>query len=212
MIRLYDYVLSANCYKVRLMLGFLGVEYETVAVDFHPGREHQSDAFKAINPMGHIPVLDDDGFVLRDAHAIVLYLARAHDAGGFWYPVDDARQVGEAHQWISFAEALMPTAAAARLAVNLGYDLDVARARDGAHGLFRVLDEHLWFRERAGGEWLCSGSTPTVADLICFPDVVLCEEGGVSRLDYPAIRRWLDRFKQVPGFEVMPGVFPFGLS
>ena len=42
-----------------------------------------------------------------------------------------------------------------------------------------------------------------------FPDVVLAEEGGVDLLDYPAIRRWLDRVKQIPGFTVMPGVFPY---
>ena len=43
-------------------------------------------------------------------------------------------------------------------------------------------------------------------------DVVLAEEGGVDLLDYPAVRRWLDRVKQWPRFVVMPGVFPFGTS
>jgi len=37
--------------------------------------------------------------------------------------------------------------------------------------------------------------------------VVLSEEGGISRLDYPALRRWTDRVKRIPGFEVMPGIF-----
>jgi glutathione S-transferase len=40
--------------------------------------------------------------------------------------------------------------------------------------------------------------------------VILSEEGGVSRQDYPAIRRWTDRVKRIPGFTVMPGVFPAG--
>ena len=61
MIKLYDYVLSANCYKQRLMMDILGVGYESIPVDFHPGWEHKGDEFKKINPRGHIPVIDDDG-------------------------------------------------------------------------------------------------------------------------------------------------------
>ena len=39
---LYNYVLSGNCYKIRLMAGLLGVTYDTVAVDFYPGLEQRS--------------------------------------------------------------------------------------------------------------------------------------------------------------------------
>ncbi len=211
-IELYDYVLSANCYKVRLLLSLLEVDHELRTVDFHPAREHRSEAFRRINPMGHIPVLVDDDVVLRDAHAILVYLAAAHDPTGRWYPTTDARVLGEMGQWVSFAEALMSSASAARLHVNLGYDLDVEAARRDAHALFRVLDDHLWFQEKAGRTWLCSPEHPTIADIAVFPDVVLSEEGGVSRLEYPAIRRWCDRVKAVPGFDVMPGVFGLGMS
>jgi hypothetical protein len=37
--------------------------------------------------------------------------------------------------------------------------------------------------------------------------VILSEEGGISRLPYPAIRRWTDRVKQIPDFTAMAGVF-----
>ena len=39
---------------------------------------------------------------------------------------------------------------------------------------------------------------------------IVSEEGGISRQDYPAIRRWTDRVKRIPGFVVMSGVFPAG--
>jgi glutathione S-transferase len=39
---------------------------------------------------------------------------------------------------------------------------------------------------------------------------MLSEEGGIPRLDYPAIRRWCDRVKHIEGFTVMSGVFPAG--
>ena len=53
--KLFDYVLSGSCYKVRLLLSMLGVGYETQAVDFYPGKEHKSASVLAINPLGQIP-------------------------------------------------------------------------------------------------------------------------------------------------------------
>ena len=49
MIRLYGYELSRNCYKIGLLLGFLGLEWETRRIDFHPGRENKSEWFLGIN-------------------------------------------------------------------------------------------------------------------------------------------------------------------
>ena len=206
-IKLYDYVLSVNCYKQRLIMDILGVSYESIPVDFYPGWEHKGEEFKKINPLGHIPVIDDNGYVLRDAHAILVYLAVKYDPTRQWYPIDNPERLGETCQWMLFAEGTTNTASAARLYVNLGYDFDIEACRSGAHRLFRVLDEHLWFQERQDRSWVCSGDHPTVADIAIFPDVVLSEEGGISRLDYPALRRWTDRVKRIPGFTVMPGIF-----
>ena len=62
--------------------------------------------------------------------------------------------------------------------------------------------------ERDSGRTLTRSSLPTIADLACFPYVMLSEEGGISRLPYPAIRRWGERVKQLPGFIPMSGIFP----
>ncbi len=72
--------------------------------------------------------------------------------------------------------------------------------------LFRELDQHLWFGEREGAPFLC-GDHPTVADIGCFPEVMMSEQAGVSRMPYPALRRWSDRVRRLPGFSVMPGIF-----
>lgn len=207
MITLYDYILSVNCYKQRLMMSILGVEFRSVAIDFYPGWEHKGVEFKKINRLGHIPVIDDDGYVLRDAHAILIYLAAKYDTTKRWYPVDDPMLLGETASWLLFAEGTTNTASAARLHVNLGYDFDLEAVQAGAHRLFRVLDEHLWLQEQRGLNWVGSGEHPTVADIAIFPDVVLSEEGGVSRRDYPAIRRWTERVQRIPGFTPMPGIF-----
>ena len=210
MIKIYDYILSVNCYKQRLMMSILDVPFESIPVDFYPGWEHKSEEFKRINPLGHIPVIDDDGFMLRDAHAILIYLASKYDPTGLWYPTNDPELIGETAQWMLFAEGTTNTASAARLYVNLGYEFDIEACRTGAHRLFRVHDEHLWFREQENLSWVCSGEQPTIADIAIFPDVILSEEGGVARIEYPALRRWTDRVKRIPGFVPMPGIFPVG--
>ena len=208
MIRLYDHALSDDCYKVRLLLSLLGLEWETRRIDFHPGREHESEWFLRINPLGRIPVIEDGDCTLRDAQAILVYLAAKYDESGRWSPGGDARTCAEVATWLAFAGELAPTASAARLHEGFGHDLDADRARAGAHRLFRALDEHLWFAEQEGRDWLCGPEHPTIADIACFPGVMLSEEGGISRMPYPAIRRWTDRVKRIPGFVPMPGIFP----
>lgn len=209
MITLYDYELSGNCYKIRLFLHILGLEYERKEIEFFPGKQHKSPEFLAINPLGQLPVLDDGGFVVRDAQAILIYLAARHAPGSAWYPTADAHRLGEVAQWLAFANELTPTSSAARMHQLFGYDYDLKKAQDGAYGLFQILDEHLWFSERRAGEgWICRGSAPTVADIANFPYVILAPEGGLSLVDFPALRRWTDRVKRIPGFTVMAGVYP----
>jgi len=211
MIKLYDYELSGNCYKLRLLMSFLGLKYDTQMIDFYPGNQHKSLDFLKINPLGQLPVIDDDGLVLRDAQAILVYLASKYDKSGKWYPVDNPQLIGQVSQWLAFADGITGTSSAARLHDALFYSqIDINAAREGAHKRFRILDEHLYFAELDGQSWICPGDHPTIADIACFPYIILSEEGDVSRIDYPAIRRWCDRFKRIPGFKVMSGVFPAG--
>lgn len=211
MITLYDYELSGNCYKLRLFMNLLGLDYRKTGVEFFPGKEHKQDAFLAINPLGQLPVLDDDGFVLRDAQAILTYLAARYDTSGRWYPTGDPKSLAEVNMWLAFADGITGTASAARLHDLLRYQLDADKARAGAHALFRVLDERLWFSEREDSGWICRSDHATVADIACFPYVMLSDEGGISLIDYPALRRWTDRIKRLPGFVVMSGIFEAGV-
>lgn len=198
--RLYDFELSADCYKLRLMLAILGQRYDVIPVDVFPGREHESEAFRVLSPRGTVPVLDIGGTLWTDPEATLSHLAQS--AGGLgWLHADDVSM------WLTAAKQLGLTAGNARLTVNLGYDHDLAALQRAAHAELRRIDEHLWFSERQGRDFLAA-SHPTIADIACFPDIVLCEEGGISLQDYPAIRRWLDRVKRIPGFVTMSGVFP----
>lgn len=209
MLELFDYVLSTDAYKARLLLAFLGVPYSARSVEFYPAREHRSDWFLKINPRGEVPVLADGGAYIQDAQGVLEYLAKRYDPLDVWYPRDDSSLIGQISMWLSFADALTPTAAAARLHDAFLYShIDIAKARSGAHELLRVLDEHLWFAEEEGFDWLCPRPHPTIADVACFPDVMLATEGRISLRIYPAICRWTNRIKRLPGFTDMPGILP----
>lgn len=208
MVTLYDFELSAGCYAVRLMLSILGVPYETVAVDIYPGADNREPWFLKLNPDGTLPVLVDDGFVVRDASPCLIHLAGKFDAFHRWSPIADTLQYPQMLGWLDFARRLTASSGVARTGVAFGWDADLPALQDESHRLLRQLDEHLWFGEKQERDWLIAGDHPTIADIAMFPDVTLSEEGGVSRQDYPAIRRWLDRVRRIPGFVVMSGVFP----
>jgi glutathione S-transferase len=74
-LRLYDYVASANCFKVRLLLATLGRPYERVPVDIFAG-ETLGDDYYRINPARTTPVLEvGEGKFLPESNAILSYLA-----------------------------------------------------------------------------------------------------------------------------------------
>jgi len=207
MITLYDFELSADCYQVRLMMAALRITFRRIELDVYPGREHESPWFLKINPSGELPAIDDDGLTLCGARAVLEHVTGKYDPSGRWHPRDVPETPAGIARWLTVAERLAATAGAARLHDTMFHAADIDACRAGAHALFRALDEHLWFAEQSGHDWLCSGSHPTIADIACFPHVMLSEEGGISRLPYPAIRRWTDRVKRIPHFTPMSGIF-----
>lgn len=207
MIVLYDDVLSAECYAVRLFASLLQLDVTIRPVDVEPGREHRAPAFLERNPFGDVPLLDDDGYVLREATAILTYLASAYDPSGRWLPREPAL-AGRTAMWLAFAHELRASAGMARACATFALPGDVDGARATAHRQLRLLDEHLWFSLDETDGWLCPAAHPTVADVACFPLVMLAPEGDVSLLEYPSVRRWTNKVKKIPGFTAMPGIFP----
>lgn len=83
-LRLYDNPVSSNALKARFMLAELGLMYERRTVPFDLPRP---DWYLAVNPVGGIPALDDDGVVLAESHAILRYLA-GRERRNDLYPAD----------------------------------------------------------------------------------------------------------------------------
>jgi len=70
---LYDYFRSSAAYRVRIALNLKGVDYESRQVDLRVG-DQRSDAYRALNPQGLVPMLEIDGHRLTQSVAIINYL------------------------------------------------------------------------------------------------------------------------------------------
>ncbi len=203
-ITLYNYELDDSSYRVRLFLSMLGLEYETFAVDMVPGNEQNSPDMLAMNPLGSLPILRDGEMVLTGTEAILAYLAKAYGADGSWLP-QDARPFGSVMQWLTFSAGVLPDAIEARKVALFGLpgDLDGLKAR--AKRAFRIMDDHMTLRQIAGEEWFV-GATPTIADVTLFPIFALSRDFGIDHDEFPALRRWIRRFRTIKGFKTMPGI------
>src|SRR5690606_25791464 len=95
MIKFY-YSLAPNPTKVALFLEEAGLPYEAIPVDTRKGDQHRP-AFTRLNPNAKVPVIEDDGTVVFDSNAILLYLAEK--TGKFLPP---ASQRGALLSWLMF--------------------------------------------------------------------------------------------------------------
>lgn len=204
-VRFYNYVLSGNCYKFRLLASLLAFEYESVAVDFHPGAEHKSEKFLQINPAGTLPILQAGDQVITESQAMLVWLAEYHDPGKTWWPLHDSEAIVKVMQWLGFASGLSASVGELRLHSMLNKDINASAARSGAIQVLRELESHLTHQHIRGEQWIAA-ATPTVADIACFPYTALSPDAGIEHDAYPAIRTWLYAVRSLDGFITMPGI------
>lgn len=161
----------------------------------------RSPEFLKVNPNGHIPSIDDDGFKLHESLAINLYLARKH--GGPLAP-KDAQEEGLAVMWSLWAATECETHA-----LNLQYHLAayppekrdpalVAAALAALPAPFAVLDATL-----AQGGGFVMGGRFTVAD-INVAEVIRYAKPATQLFDgAPHVKAWLDACHARPAFQAM---------
>lgn len=200
--KLYYSPKSGHSHRARLFLSLLGVGFELVEVDL-AARQHKSTEFLRMNPIGQVPVLEDEGVAIADSNAILVYLARKYSRTD-WHP-DDAIGVARVQRWLSVAAGqLVQGPASARLVTLFGAKIDARAAIGRAHALLAVIEAEL---EQTG--WLAA-DRPTIADISLYSYVARAPEGNVVLHDYPRIRAWLERIEALPGF-VPFAVHPVGL-
>ena len=201
--KLYDYVLSPSCYKVRLMAALAGVKLDIRPVDFHPGMEHRGPELMALNPGGSIPILEDGDLILTESSAMLAYLAAK--AAPEWLGGGDPVETARIHQWLSFSHRLTANLGGARLHEMLLRPGDIGKLQAQGIAALRELEAGLFEQQLRGMRFLAS-DRPSVADIACFPYVALAPDGGVSLDPYPTIRLWSRALRSLDGFIEMPGI------
>lgn len=190
--KLYHHPLSGHSHRAVLFASLLGVPHELVEVDLMAGA-HKQPAFLKLNPFGQVPVLEDDGVVIADSNAILVYLAKKAD-GGEWLP-EDPQGAALVQRWLSVAAGEVAYGpAAARLITVFGAKFNPDEVIARAHVLLGRLEAHL-----SESEWL-AGPRPTIADIAVYSYVARAPEGNVDLSGYPGVNAFLARIEALPGF------------
>lgn len=201
---LHNYELDDSCYRVRLALWLLGLDWQAIAVDVFPGKQQLTPPYLAMNPMGRLPILQDGALLLHGTEAILGYLARAYDSSGQWLPAD-AAGFGSVMQWLTFSARDLHVTIAARQQALFDIPGDEAALRAASRNAIRVMDDHMTLRGFEQADWFAAPH-PTIADIALFPAFALSRDFGIDHDEYPALRRWARRFRALPGFKTMPGI------
>ncbi|HEY0844675.1 MAG TPA: glutathione S-transferase [Noviherbaspirillum sp.] len=191
-IKLYRSVISGHAHRAELFLSLLGLPYVAIDLDLRAGQQRHPDFLK-LNPFGQVPVIDDNGVVVADSNAILVYLATKY-GDEHWLP-RDAIGAAAVQRWLSVAAgdiAFGP--ATARLGKAFGIPVDMDAAERRAERLFSVMESEL-----ASRPWLC-GPSPTIADIAGYSYIARAPEGGIALEPYPSMRAWLVRIEELPRF------------
>jgi glutathione S-transferase len=188
---LFDSPVSGNCYKVRLLLAQLGVEYERRALDVID-RSNRAAVLGGLNPALRVPTLVlDDGRPLAESNAIICFLAE----GTPLLPVDRYERA-QVLQWLFFEQySHEPYIAVVRFWVHVAHvdHPEIETRRKGGALALDAMESHL--RDRA----FLVAERYTVADIALYAYTHVADEGGFELARYPAIDAWLERVRLQPG-------------
>jgi len=192
-IRLYDYLPSGNCYKVRLLLSQLGLPFERVHLNVMKG-EGRTPAYRAKNPNERVPLIEwPDGRRLSESDAILWHLAETTPL----LP-DDRWQRAQILQWMFFEQNNHETSIAVVRFWHMAGLIDRKRheladkMERGYHALgvmHKRLSEHAFL---VGEEY-------TIADIALYAYTHVADEGGFDLSRFPGIGAWMQRVQSQPG-------------
>lgn len=193
-ITLYGASSSGNCLKTRWIADLMGIDYDWREMDVFAGDTRTED-FLALNPAGQVPcMVREDGRVLAQSNAIMLYLAE----GSALIP-DDAFDRAKMMEWMFWEQYSHEPAIAVRRA-QLKFrnipeaEIDPMLMQKGRRAL-GVMELRLMARDFIVGERM------TIADVALVAYTRVAHEGGFDLADFPAVRSWVHRVERELGLE-----------
>jgi glutathione S-transferase len=190
--RLYYHPLSGHAHRVHLFLSLIGVAHDLVPVDLAAGA-HKAPQFLKLNRFAQVPVLDDEGIIVSDSNAILVYLAKKYHRTD-WLP-EAPEAAASVQRWLSVAAGQIAFGvAAARLVTLLGARFDAEEVIGRAHAVLKIIEEEL-----ADRNWIAAAH-PTIADVALYSYIARAPEGNVDLSTYRNVKIWLSRVEALPGF------------
>lgn len=193
---LYGVDLSPCVRAVKITLEALGLDYEYKQVNLQAG-EHLSEDFLKKNPQHTVPVLDDNGTVIWDSHAIATYLVDKYGKSDDLYPKDLAKRAAINQRLFFDASVIFSSLASVSGPFWVSGVTVVAQEKlNNIHRGLKLLETFL-----SGSDYLV-GDSLTLADICTGPTVTsLPAAVDIDPAVYPKVTAWLERLNQTSYFK-----------
>lgn len=201
--KIYTMPISQPCRALSWACIYEGLKVEEIQT--MPRKDTRSPEFTKQGVIPAVPRMDDDGFILNESHAIMVYLGDKFN----WklYP-SDAKTRARIHQYMNWHHQNTRRITMALFAPVMRPDLKISaeQTKQWSKEILSTLRSlERWLNE---SPWLC-GTSPTVADLSCYCEVAQCldkftglfELNGIDLKGYPKLMQWLNACEELPGFE-----------
>ena len=196
MLKVWGRISSINVQKVVWCLDEIGLAYERVDVG-GPFGVVDTPEYRAMNPNGLIPTLDEDGFVLWESNAIVRYLAAKHPQAGLW--PGDLRVRADADRWMDWQGTSGSPAmrhafwGLVRTSPDKRDEQVIRHSIGESEALMAILDDALADRPFIAGESFTAGDIAVG----CLAHRWL--NLPIERQSRPRVEAWYERMKLRPG-------------
>lgn len=200
--KLYNYSRSSASFRVRIAASLKGLSYDYDSINLMKG-ESRSPAYEALNPLGRVPSLEDNGRVLTQSLAICEYLEETHPNPPL-LPSDPAGRARVRALALAVACEIHPIGGG-RAQSYLAKVFNASpeqRAEWNRHWIvegFQALEKMLAGSGETGR--FCHGDTPTLADAFLVPQVYNALLARVDMTPFPTIRRIYDECLKLEAFD-----------
>ena len=197
MLKIWGRTNSINVHKVMWVVGELGIPHERIDAGMQFGIVDEP-WFRAMNPNGRVPTINDDGFVLWESNAIVRYLAKQYGAGRL--SPADTETYASADRWMEWSTT---TLAPLMTPLFWGHirtppenrDLDaLEKTRIQMEDVMQILDANLATRQFVAGDEI------SVGDIAVGCYVHRWFALPMARGNHPHVAAWYARLSQRPAF------------
>jgi glutathione S-transferase len=189
---------SFNVQKVLWLVGELGLAHEHIPAGGSFGRLDEPD-FRALNPHGRVPVIEDADETVWESHAILRYLAAQYGRGSFW--ADDPAKRARVEGWMDWSQTTLqpdflngvfwgyyrtPEAERDWPAIHRS----LARCADNFHLLDGILKDRPFL----------TGDQLSLADISAGTALYRYFELDINRPELPNVSAWYGRLQQRPAY------------